>query len=56
MQLINNILHFLDFLEGADTKVKPRWEMCFERVVLMLNLSFLLLQHEGRNQILPVML
>lgn len=40
MQLINNILHFLDFLGGANTKVKPRWGMCFERVVLMLNLSF----------------
>lgn len=56
MQLITNIVHFLDFLEGANTKVKPRWEMCFERVVLMLNLSFFPLQHGGRNQMLPVML
>lgn len=56
MQLITNIVHFLDFLEGANTKVKPRWEMCFERVVLMLSLPFFPLQHGGRNQILPVML
>lgn len=56
MQLINNILHILDFLEGANTKVKPRWEICYGRVLLMMNLSFFLLQYRGSDQILPVML
>lgn len=56
MQLINNILHILDFLEGANTKVKPRWEISYGRVLLMMNLSFFLLQYRGSDQILPVML